>query len=131
MFIPEYESAENFEQEREEQGMAERKPKEKSTMDVRVRDTCGNCNGDGVIEHWAWKNWHAIEWRYRKRYPGHYPDQPRVEKWFRKRHIGFSIVLPPEEIMCRNCTGEGSVEYWMEISEFRKLIFQNEIRTAT
>jgi DnaJ-class molecular chaperone len=79
--------------------------KNKTNFYVIMKKTCENCNGYGVVTHPAWEEY----WMHHDSTTSFEEDL----KWFIEN--GWADLckggnLPPEEIICPNCNGEGIIE---------------------
>jgi DnaJ-class molecular chaperone len=79
--------------------------KDNTNFYVIMKKTCENCSGYGVVEHPAWREY----WKSHQTITNFEEDL----KWFIEN--GWADLckggnLPPEEITCSNCKGEGVIE---------------------
>ena len=59
---------------------------------------CPKCEGEGWVIHPLWKEY----WREHRKY-----EERECEEWFEK--VGLTS-LPPEEILCPLCKGDGELD---------------------
>lgn len=85
---------------------------------IQIQDTCGICDGCGVVQHHAWEEFNKLDDKHRAE-TGSFMTQEECEQWFYQ--AGYS-TLPPEEPHCGECEGTGLTYRMVELSELAELI---------
>jgi hypothetical protein len=80
---------------------------------IQLRRICPDCEGACVIQHPLWD----LFWQ--EHYPskdGSAPGRNDMIDWFAKKGITYTGDIPPEEITCTTCRGDGWVYEWASVN---------------
>lgn len=87
-------------------------------IEILTRTKCKTCNGSGMVTHPLWDEFDKADEEYKKQH-GWYMSKQEMHDWWANQ--GFYIEqIPPTEINCPRCKGDGYIQEWRDITDLIK-----------
>jgi hypothetical protein len=82
---------------------------------LEVSGKCAACHGNGMIQNPMWTEFWTATYSLQAERDNPYP-------WFEERGWIFKGALPPKELTCSECDGNGVLHMAISLDELRELL---------